>query len=401
MNSPDPNRSIMNVTYNMPVLGILGGGQLAKMLSHAAHPLGFTTRVMVHNVSDALPGLNGLVSEGNWNDPAAALKFAQSVDVVTLENEFVNPDSLAAIENAGTPLYPDLSCITLIQDKWHQKQALIAAGLPVVTCEAVLEMGEVVDFAEKNGWPVVLKRRHQGYDGKGNATVNTEPELDEAWKRLMVNESGLFVEAFCPFQRELAVMVCRSPSGQLAVYPVVDTIQKDHICHIVKAPSSLSAELKDKINQIAVGAVTAVGGIGTMGIEMFLTREGNILINELAPRVHNSGHYTIEACHCSQFENHIRAILNLPLGSPEMIHPASVMINLLGQGDGTGVPAGLPDALRIKGAHLHLYGKNTSSRGRKMGHVTAVGSTIEEAEQTALAASSRLTFGNPSLPASR
>jgi len=387
----------MKVTNKMPVLGILGGGQLAKMLSQAAHPMGIATKVMVDKRSNALPGLTGQAFEGNWNDPSEALKFAQTVDVVTLENEFVNPESLAAIEAEGIPLYPNHSCIQLIQDKWHQKEALISHGIPVVACKDVSEMSHVVEFAGPNGWPVVLKRRHQSYDGKGNATVHSESELDAKWKQLMINDSGLFVEAFCPFQRELAVMVCRSPSSQLAVYPVVETIQKDHICHIVKAPSSISTELKNKIHDIAVGAVTAVGGIGTMGIELFLTANGDVLVNELAPRVHNSGHYTIEACHCSQFENHIRAILDLPLGSPEMIHPAAVMVNLLGLGDGPGLPSGFSDALRVKGAHLHLYGKSTSSRGRKMGHITVVGDSIEEAERTALNAASCLAFGNPSL----
>jgi len=387
----------MKETKKMPVIGILGGGQLAKMLSQAATPLGFAAKIMVQKLPDALPGLADQATEGNWNDPSASLKFAQTVDVVTLENEFVNPESLAAIEAAGIPLYPNHSCIKLIQDKWRQKEALISRGIPVVVCEAVQEMSQVVAFAGQNGWPVVLKRRFQGYDGKGNATIYSEPELAPAWKRLTVNDSGLFVEAFCPFQRELAVMVCRSPSGQLAVYPVVDTIQKDHICHIVKAPSSLSVELKTRIQDIAVDAVTAVGGIGAMGVELFLTENGSILVNELAPRVHNSGHYTIEACHCSQFENHIRAILDLPLGSPDMIHPAAVMVNILGQGDGSSVPAGFSDALRVKGAHLHLYGKSSSSRGRKMGHVTAIGDSIEEAERTALSAASCLTFGIPSL----
>lgn len=389
------------MSRHLPVIGILGGGQLAKMLSQAAVPLGITVKSLVHKRSDALPGLTGLAVEGDWNQPTDALRFAQSVDVVTLENEFVNVHSLKAIEEAGIPLFPGVSCIHLIQDKWCQKLSLKEAGIPVVPCEAVNSTDEVRRFARRHGWPLVLKRRHQGYDGKGNATIRNETDLDAAWDKLTVNENGLYVEAFCSFDRELAVMVCRSASGETVVYPIVDTVQKDHICHIVRAPSSLSGELAEKARRMAVDAVIAVGGVGTVGVEMFLTAEGGILVNEMAPRVHNSGHYTIEACHCSQFENHIRAVMNLPLGSPDMRVPAAVMINLLGDGDGPAMPDGLADALRIKGAHIHLYGKSCSAKGRKMGHVTALGRTMDESEHIASTAAALVKFGNPSHAATK
>ena len=374
-------------------IGILGGGQLAQMLTQAADAMGLTVSVMVKRSSDALPSLAGRAVEGDWDDPATAAAFARRVDLVTLENEFVNPLSLETIEHEGITVFPTSTSIRLIQDKWHQKEALARHQLPVVTSQAVSEVSDVVAFAASNGWPVVLKRRHQGYDGKGNATVRRPGELADAWSRLAVNENGLYVEAFCPFDRELAVMVTRAQNGDTVLYPVVDTVQKDHICHTVTAPSQLPAALAQQATTLARQAVEAIGGIGTFGVEMFLTPDQTILINELAPRVHNSGHYTIEACACSQFENHLRAIMGLPLGSPAMIKPHAVMVNLIGAGDGPALPSGYHEALAVSGAHLHIYGKSRSSKGRKMGHVTALGDTADEARMAAEKCAALLRFG--------
>lgn len=373
-------------------IGILGGGQLALMLAEAARALDIDIRVLVRKSSDALPGLAKLAVEGDPNDPAAARAFARTVDIVTLENEFIDPAALEAIEWSGTPLFPTLDSIKLIQDKWHQKQALLHAGLPVTPCRAVTTPDDVESFAREHGWPVVLKRRHLGYDGKGNATVRGGDELPAAWSALY-QAQGLYVEAYCPFERELATMVCRSTRGEAAVYPVVETVQENHICHIVRAPGEVSDALAGHARDLAVAAINSIGGIGTMGVELFLGRDHRILINELAPRVHNSGHYTIEACACSQFENHLRAVAGLPLGSVAMIKPAAVMVNLLGHGDGPGEPAGLDKARAIGGAHIHIYGKARSVRGRKMGHITALGNSIEEAGGIATAAAAALRFG--------
>lgn len=364
-------------------IGILGGGQLAQMLAQAAWPLGLHVSVLVKRRSDALPGLDGVAVEGDPNDPATAAAFARTVDVVTLESEFIDPAALAAIEQTGTPLRPHLASVQLIQDKWLQKQTLIQQDLPVVPCRTVDSPADVVTFGAKHGWPVVLKRRHLGYDGKGNATVSSADEVNAAWASLH-NQQGLYVEAFCPFERELAVMVCRALNGQTAVYPVVDTVQKDHICHLVRAPASVPPDRAEAARTLAVSAITAIGGIGAMGVELFLARDGQLLINELAPRVHNSGHYTIEGCVCSQFENHIRAITGLPLGSTALVRPAAVMINILG-------PFAPPsDALAIPGVHLHIYGKSDAKPGRKMGHITALGDTLQQAEATATRAATVL-----------
>jgi 5-(carboxyamino)imidazole ribonucleotide synthase len=192
---------------------------------------------------------------------------------------------------------------------------------------------------------------------------------------------------------ELAVIVARGQDGATVVYPVVETINRDHICNIVKAPAVVSAQTAAEAVEIATRAVQAVDGIGAMGLEIFLTKDGKLLVNEIAPRVHNTGHYTIEACECSQFENHVRAVLGLPLGSSRMIAPAAVMVNLLGAGEGSGKPRGLAEALRVAGAHVHIYGKTRSARGRKMGHVTALGQSVDEAMEIAHRAASRIRFG--------
>lgn len=374
-------------------IGILGGGQLAQMLTQAAETMGIRVSVMVKRSTDALPSLSGRLTEGDWDQPEVAVAFARSVDLVTLENEFVNPVSMEAIERELVALYPTSASIRLIQDKWHQKEALIRHQLPVVACCSVNTSSDVLEFATAHGWPVVLKRRHQGYDGKGNATVRSQEELEAAWSRLAVNKNGLYVEAYCPFDRELAIMITRSPDSTVVMYPVVDTVQKDHICHVAHAPSNLPPSLSASVAHLARKAVEAIGGIGTFGVELFLTSDHSILINELAPRVHNSGHYTIEACECSQFENHIRAIMGLPLGSTAMIKPFATMINLIGAGDGPALPSGYREAFAIPGAHLHIYGKSRSSKGRKMGHVTALGDTAEQARTIAESCAAALRFG--------
>jgi 5-(carboxyamino)imidazole ribonucleotide synthase len=204
------------------------------------------------------------------------------------------------------------------------------------------------------------------------------------------------VEAFCEFTAELAVMVTRGRNGQVATYPVVETVQRDHICHIVRAPAPVPTEVAVRTAEIARQAVLAVNGVGSFGVELFLTRGGEILVNELAPRVHNSGHYSIEACHCSQFENHVRAVLGWPLGDTALVAPAAVMVNLLGSGRGPGRPQRIDQALAVAGAHVHIYGKAMSGPGRKMGHVTALGQSLGSAERTALKAARAVAFGTSS-----
>jgi len=376
-----------------PHLGILGGGQLAKMLGQAATQLGCTLSILERKATPGGPLLAGPTHIGNWDEADTLLQFARHVDVVILENEFVEADALSELEQHGHPLRPSAECIRLVQDKLVQKQTLAAADLPVATFRAVDHPEEVAEAARTLGWPLVLKRRKLGYDGKGNATVHGPGDIPAAWQKLDGDHAPLLVEQFCPFERELAVMVTRGLDGRSVVYPVVDTVQKDHICHTVTAPARLAPEIAARAAELGERAAAAIQGVGSIGIELFLLRDGTIVINEMAPRVHNSGHYTMEACICSQFENHIRAVLGWPLGSPALRAPAAAMVNLLGAGDGPAMPVGLDQALAVPGAHVHIYGKERSVKGRKMGHITALGDTVDAALARAKNAAAGLRFG--------
>ncbi len=374
-------------------IGIVGGGQLAKMTALPAMELGCEIVILEKTENTPSSSLAAEVLYGDWDDPVNLLSLANKVDIVSLENEFVDAQALQEVEDADHLLFPSAKTIGLVQDKLIQKQTLSDAGIPVAPFAAVSSKKDIEEKAQKLGWPMVLKSRRMGYDGKGNATLESAADIDEAWEKLNGDEKELYVEGFCKFICELAVMVTRSIDGTMVNYPVVESVQKDHICHIVRAPARINENLSNEAIEMARKAVTTIDGVGTIGIEMFLTEDNHVVLNEMAPRVHNSGHYTIEACECSQFENHVRAILGMPLGSTKMVSPAAVMINMLGEEQGTGYPVGIADALAVSGAHIHVYGKATTNIGRKMGHITALGETIEEAEEIANRAAKCIRFG--------
>lgn len=330
---------------------------------------------------------------GDWNEPGPLLELASHVDVVTLENEFVDAGLLRVLEDAGHKVFPSSRSLASVQDKFDQKNLLTEAGLPTADAFEVTNRASLDEAILTLGLPLVLKARRNAYDGRGNATIRTQDDADEAWQKLGGHLGNpLYAEAFCDFSAELAVIVTRSRNGECVTYPVVETIQRDHVCHLVRAPAPLDEKVTHEAARIARAAANAVEAVGSFGVELFLTRDGRVMVNELAPRVHNSGHYTIEACVCSQFENHVRAVLGLPLGSTRMIAPAAAMVNLLGTGPGDGNPSDLDAALAVEGASVHLYGKPNSGPGRKMGHVTAVADTLASAEQSALASADKIQF---------
>ena len=373
-------------------LGIIGGGQLARMTAIAALPLGVEVVVLEQNPFSPAARLSPDSIVGDWSDPETLMKFAELCEVITMENEFVDAKALEVLERAGHKVFPDAACIAVTQDKFAQKSALQNAGLAVPGFCAVNSPEQIVAAGNNCGWPVILKTRRNGYDGKGNFTLKSEADVAAGWRALVGGQTELMVEAFFPFVKELAVIVARGRDGATAIYPVVETIQRDHVCHAVKAPAQIPDDLAKHAAMLAKQAVDAVGGIGSFGVEMFLSATGEFAINELAPRVHNSGHYTIEACDCSQFENHVRAVLGWPLGNPLMVAPAAVMVNLLGTGKTSGQPRGLDAALRMTGARVHLYGKLTSAPGRKMGHITVLENSVEEAQAIAERAAKQIYF---------
>jgi 5-(carboxyamino)imidazole ribonucleotide synthase len=379
---------------NYPVrLGIIGGGQLARMTTLAALPLGVEVLVLEKNAFSPAARLSPDSIVGDWADRDTLLKFAARCDVITLENEFVDAAALEVLERAGHEVFPSAKCIALTQDKLTQKQTLQNAGIGVAKFRGVSSLAEVIAAAKDFGWPLLLKTRRNGYDGKGNFTLRSEADIAAGWQTLGGGKKELLVEAFFPFAKELAAIVTRGRNGESVVYPVVETIQRHHVCHLVKAPAEISRDVAERATDLARRAVEAVGGIGSFGVEMFWSATGDLAINELAPRVHNSGHYTIEACVCSQFENHVRAVLGWPLGSPLMLAPTAVMINLLGTEQAAGRPTGLGETLRLPGARVHIYGKHVSGPGRKMGHITVLDNSFAAGLAIAERAAAQMHFG--------
>ena len=363
------------------------------MLAQAAYRMGLRTAVIEHGANSPAGMMTHLEFPDGWTNPDALERFIAASDVVTLENEFIAPEILEIIAAKRT-MFPAPDTVALVQDKLTQKQTFAAADIPVTPFAALESPGEAAEFGRLHGFPFIIKTRTLGYDGYGNATARNEGDCAAAFLRFTEGEAPrkLMAEKFVQFTNELAVMVARNRRGETAVYPCVETIQERHICRAVLAPAPVAPVFQQKAQEIALACVEAIGGVGVFGVEMFLTASGEILFNEIAPRPHNSGHYTIEACHCSQFENAVRAVCNLPLGSPEMIAPAAVMINLLGERRGAGVPDSVTDALRFSKAALPLYGKHESRPGRKMGHITVLGRTLDEAKEDAAGAANALLW---------
>ncbi len=357
-------------------LGILGGGQLARMLIEENSRYGIEFHILSKEHDSPAGMLTPHEVIGDWNDKEVVRNFADKCDILTLENEFIDFHILEAIEKSGKTILPGSLIVKLIQDKLFQKETLTKAGIPVADYCEVNSAIDVRTFAEHFGYPVILKSRTMGYDGKGNIKVNDESEIDDACD-ILQKRGKLMCEKFVEFDKEIATQAVRSEKGKINVYPVVETIQENHICKYVIASHDQFSEIKESIEDISTKILSSMSYVGVMGIEMFLCK-GKILVNELAPRVHNSGHYTIEGCHTSQFENHVRAILGLPLGSTEMKVPAAVMINILGERNGEAKVEGIDSILACNESFIHLYGKAETRIGRKMGHITVTGTDPEE-----------------------
>jgi 5-(carboxyamino)imidazole ribonucleotide synthase len=370
---------------HFPTIGILGGGQLGRMTALAAIRMGMHVRTLSPSPAGPVAHLGDAVV-GDWNDEEVMRDFVRGCDVITVESEWAPAEVAEAVSGGKVPVWPSSRTLLTIRHKGRQKDALHEAGIPVGPYQKCSTLEEAALALATWGGKAVAKKYEGSYDGYGNATVSTRNELEAAWKDL-ADEDGLLMEAFVPFVRELAVMVARRPSGGTEVYPVVETEQKDHRCHAVIAPARISEATRDAARRAALEAAEAVDLVGMLGVELFELEDGSVLLNELAPRPHNTGHYTIEACHASQFENHARSILDLPLGSPDMRVPVAVMINVLGRRAGSVRTDGFVEALALSDVGIHLYGKEEARPKRKMGHVTATGadasSVRSRAEQAA------------------
>jgi 5-(carboxyamino)imidazole ribonucleotide synthase len=374
-----------------PVVGVVGGGQLARMTYQAAIALGVTVRVLADSSQDSAAVVAHDVTVGDYRDLDTLRRFASGCHVVTFDHEHVPTEHLVALEAAGVQVHPRPAALVHAQDKLVMRERLSAAGVPCPRWRAVDDVTQVLSFADEVGWPVVLKTPRGGYDGKGVWMLRGPADAEETLAELSsaAETTGPWlVEEAVAFRRELAVIVARSPHGQAVAYPCVETVQADGICREVLAPApGLDDDEALQAQEVALKIAGDLDVTGVMAVEMFDTgpvAEGGhgVVVNELAMRPHNSGHWTIDGAVTSQFEQHLRAVLDLPLGSPAPVAPFTVMANVLG-GDPEVDPelADLHRALlhclaRDPGLRVHFYGKEVR-RGRKIGHVNVLGTRMD------------------------
>ncbi len=360
-----------------PRVGIVGGGQLARMSAAPAAALGIGLRVLASTPDEAAAQVIRDVAIGRHDDLAALRRFATGCDVVTFDHEHVPPAHLEQLEAMGVAVRPGPAALFHAQDKIHMRQALSDIGIPCPRWRVVTEVAEVVEFADEVQWPVVLKTSRGGYDGRGVWVVQSAAEAADVLATTLAPGAQWLAEERIDFVQELSAQVARSPHGQAVAYPVVRTLQSNGICAEVVAPApGLAADRAVAAQEIALRIARDLNVTGMLAVEMFDDGFG-LYVNELAMRPHNSGHWSIEGATTSQFENHLRAVLDLPLGSPAMVAPAAVMVNILGGDVGNLYSAYRHVLARDPGIKVHLYGKDVRP-GRKVGHVTVVGRDHEE-----------------------
>lgn len=360
------------------VLGILGSGQLSRMTALAAHDLGIKTHVLcnesLETVSPASQ-VSNFTTKSDFHNLDEILKFVDRCDYITLENEFIDQTILDAIEkHKPGKLYPSSETFRFIGDKITEKNTFKKAGIQVCPFAPVLNKKDVLTFIAQHGLPVVLKSAKGGYDGYGNVTIKSEDMIDQALIKL---NGPKLVEAFIPYKKEIAIVAARN-ENETVFYPIAETLQENHICHFVVVPANISDSVEKKIKDYTEKALNAINARGIFAFEFFLTENNEVYLNESAPRPHNSGHYTINASKTSQFHNHVRSVLGLPLGESQLTAKYAVMLNLLGTKNQIACLEPIDEFLRIKDGHLHLYGKTNSKPGRKMGHFTICGHNLDE-----------------------
>jgi 5-(carboxyamino)imidazole ribonucleotide synthase len=361
-------------------IGVLGGGQLGRMMIQSAINLNLPICCIDPDPNAPCKNIATEFKVGNLNDFDTVYAFGQDKDIITIEIENVNVDALKKLQSEGKKVFPQPEVIELIKDKGLQKLFYKENNIPSPGFFLIKDKSEIAQYAAH--FPFFQKMRTGGYDGKGVVKLNSANQLDKAFDVPSV------LETLIDFDKEISVIVARNESGEISCFPAVECAfnPEANLVEFLFSPANIREDVETQANEIAINIATKLNIVGILAVEMFVTKEGKVLVNEIAPRAHNSGHHSIEGNKTSQFEQHIRAIINLPLGDTSIIHPA-VMINLLGEKgyEGAARYEGLNEALAQSGVYVHLYGKAITKPFRKMGHITIVDKDLAAATQKAIA----------------
>lgn len=370
------DRSPVSTSTAVSTVGIIGGGQLAWMMAAAAAKLGIHLVIQTPSQDDPAVAIAHHTIFAPIADAQATAQMATQCDVITFENEFVDLPALKALEATGVCFRPRLAVLEPLLDKYHQRSLFRQLDLPTpdfwpLEALHLSPQYHPTDLTPALTWPLVLKTRRHGYDGQGTFVCADQTALTQTLQRLPA--VPFLVEAFVPFERELAIMAARSHNGEIVLYPVVETVQEAQVCRRVFVPAAIPPAVSAQVAAIARTLLTHLEVVGIFGIELFLTADHQVLVNEIAPRTHNSGHFSLDACNCSQFEQHLRAVAGFPLVPPTLKTPGAVMVNLLGYEQSFSDYQAQRKALAaLPAAFVHWYGKAESRPGRKLGHVTVL-----------------------------
>ncbi|MCL6258937.1 5-(carboxyamino)imidazole ribonucleotide synthase [Aquiflexum sp. TKW24L] len=369
----------MQQNYQQKTLGILGGGQLGRMVIQSAISYNIDIHILDPDPNAPCKSICQKFVNGSLNDFDTVYAFGQGCDIITIEIENVNTEALQKLADEGKEVYPQPNIIKMIQDKRLQKQFYKEKGIP--TADFILTEDKADVIINASFLPAVNKLGREGYDGRGVQILRKESDLEKAF------EAPGLLEKLIDFDKEIAVIVAKNKNGETLAFPVVECAfhPTANLVEFLFSPAQITSEIEQKSKKIAIQVIEELGMIGILAVEMFVTKSGEILVNEIAPRPHNSGHHTIEANFTSQFEQHFRAVMDMPLGNTDTRCPAA-MVNLLGEEGFTGdaYVEGLDEAMSQKGVYVHLYGKKTTKPFRKMGHVTILDTEIEVLKKRAL-----------------
>ena len=369
-----PQQKLKNIDIVQKAsIGVLGGGQLGMMMIEAAKEIGIVVHILDPNPAAPCAKLADTFTVGDFNNYEDVYQFGKDKHYLTIEIENVNIDALEQLEKEGHLVFPQPSALRIIKDKGIQKQFYTENFIPTAAYQLMESKADLL--SAQLDFPFVQKLRTGGYDGKGVQVIRNKEELACAF------DAPCVIESMIDFEKEISIIVARNVSGQLAVFPAVECefSQEANLVEFQFSPAAISLEIEQKAIEIASSIIQSLELVGILAVEFFLTKDGKLLVNEIAPRTHNSGHHTIECCETSQFSQHLRAVLNLPLGYTALIQPGA-MLNLLGEKGYSGVAhyEGLEEVLQIPGVFVHLYGKELTKPFRKMGHITVLGKSMEE-----------------------